>query len=185
MAFEPLAKCLEPNFAMQEEYREIARLRKQLQQVLDGCYLSSLISQNDRLKKENETLQPKLQPNINRYGTLSEQLEQQTQTETINDLQQQNNELQDRIAELESRLATQSANTTPAEVVINATEEMQIINEVYREFWENHKSNEMPPKKDTIVDWIISEYGVSHRIAHAIDSIVRPKQYRMGGQKTR
>lgn len=86
---------------MQEEYRENERLRRQLQQVLDGRYLSSLISQNDRLRKENETLQAKLQPNINRYGTLSEQLEQQTQIETIS-------ELQNRIAELESQLANQS-----------------------------------------------------------------------------
>lgn len=103
LAFKPLAECLELNFAMQEEYREIARLRKQLQQVLDGRYLSSLISQNDRLRKENETLQAKLQPNIKKYGTLSEQLEQQTQTETIS-------ELQNRIAELESQLASQSEN---------------------------------------------------------------------------
>ncbi|KDN25169.1 hypothetical protein MBO_05149 [Moraxella bovoculi 237] len=107
LAFKPLAKCLELNFAMQEEYREIARLRRQLQQVLDGRYLSSLISQNDRLRKENETLQAKLQPNIKKYGTLSEQLEQQTQTETIS-------ELQNRIAELESQLASQSENGTPA-----------------------------------------------------------------------
>lgn len=65
------------------------------------------------------------------------------------------------------------------------TLEMQIINEVYAKFWENLKSNEIPPKKETVVDWIKSEYGISNRIAEAIDTIVRPEQHRTGGLKTR
>lgn len=96
-------------------------------------------------------------------------------------LQTQLDQAHARIAELERQLNDQPT-TNP---VTNITQEMQIINEVYGKFWENHKSNEIPPKKETIVSWIKSEYGISDRIAQAIDTIVRPEQYRTGGQKAR
>ncbi|WII95771.1 hypothetical protein LU276_02760 [Moraxella haemolytica] len=165
LAFEPLAECLEPNFAMQEEYREIARLRKQLQQVLDGRYLSSLISQNDRLKKENETLQAKLQPNINRYGTLSEQLEQQAQTETIS-------KLQNRIAELESQLASQSENGTPAIVELPHTNAaLAALFDAMNTHWQNPKQ---PPKQAFIKNWILDNYpSLDPSKALWIDKIIR------------
>lgn len=96
-------------------------------------------------------------------------------------LQTQLDQAHARIAELERQLNDQPT-TNP---VTNITPEMQIINAVYGKFWENHKSNEIPPKKETIVSWIKSEYGISDRIAQAIDTIVRPEQYRTGGQKAR
>lgn len=165
LAFEPLAKCLEPNFAMQEEYREIARLRKQLQQILDGRYLSSLISQNDRLRKENETLQAKLQPNINRYGTLSEQLEQQTQTKTIS-------ELQNRIADLERQLANQSENGTPATMEPPHTNTaLAALFDVMNTHWQNPKT---PPKQEFIKKWIVEKYpSLEPSKALWIDKIIR------------
>lgn len=99
----------------------------------------------------------------------------------IDSLQAENDRLK---AEIE-RLTAESNQSTKTNPVINITLEMQIINEVYTQFWENLKSNEIPPKKETIVDWIKSEYDVSDRIAKAIDTIARPEKHRTGGQKTR
>lgn len=117
---------------------------------------------------------------IDGFTNISTQKTPTTQNQPT-DLQQENERLQARIAELEQQLNDQPT-TNP---VANITQEMQIINEVYSEFWKNHKSNEIPPKKETIVSWIKSEYGISDRIAQAIDTIVRPEQYRTGGQKAR
>lgn len=87
-----------------------------------------------------------------------------------------------RIAELEQQLNEQPTSINP---VANITQEMQIINDVYHTFWENHNSKEIPPKKETITNWIIENYNTTGRMANAIDSITRPPKHRQGGQKAR
>lgn len=63
------------------------------------------------------------------------------------------------------------------------TPELQIIDDVIAEFWENHTDDKIPVKKDVIVDWIIEKYNISNNIASAIDSITRPEYARTGGLK--
>lgn len=111
LAFEPIKDCLTPNFAIQDEYREIVRLRKQLQQILNEPYLARLISQNDRLRKENETLEIQ---------------------------QQQNSELQNRIIELESQLVMQS-NDTPTKPSAHTNTALTALFDVINTHWQNPK----------------------------------------------
>ena len=91
--------------------------------------------------------------------------------------------LQARIAELENQLNQARENGTPA--FMNHTEEIAIIGAVYDEFWANLAPNEIPPKKDTVLDWIAKNYKISKNIASAIDTICRPPEPRKGGQKSR
>ena len=101
----------------------------------------------------------------------------------IADLQAENARLQARIAEFESQLNQARENGTPA--FMNHTEEIAIIGAVYDEFWANLAPNEIPPKKDTVLDWITKNYKISNNIASAIDTICRPPEPRKGGQKSR
>ena len=101
----------------------------------------------------------------------------------ISDLQAENARLQARIAEFESQLNQARENGTPA--FMNHTEEIAIIGAVYDEFWANLAPNEIPPKKDTVLDWITKNYKISNNIASAIDTICRPPEPRKGGQKSR
>ena len=98
-------------------------------------------------------------------------------------LQAENADLLKRIAELESQLNQARENGTPA--FMNHTEEIAIIGAVYDEFWANLAPNEIPPKKDTVLDWIAKNYKISNNIASAIDTICRPPEPRKGGQKSR
>lgn len=98
-------------------------------------------------------------------------------------LHAENADLLKRIAELESQLNQARENGTPA--FMNHTEEIAIIGAVYDEFWANLAPNEIPPKKDIVLDWIAKNYKISKNIASAIDTICRPPEPRKGGQKTR
>lgn len=143
LAFEPIKDCLTPNFAIQDEYREIVRLRKQLQQILNEPYLARLISQNDRLRKENETLEIQ---------------------------QQQNSELQNRIAELESQLVMQS-NDTPTQPSAHTNTALTALFDVINTHWQNPKK---PPKQQFIKNWIVEKYpSIDPSKALWIDKIIR------------
>lgn len=58
----------------------------------------------------------------------------------------------------------------------------RIINETYSQFWENIDPNK-PPKSDEIVKWIQDKFQLAKRNAETIDTMIRPKEYRQGGNR--
>ena len=53
----------------------------------------------------------------------------------------------------------------------------------YEKHWLNHDPNS-PPKSDNIIQEIREEHGISQKSAEEIDSIMRPDEYRQGGNRT-
>lgn len=128
--------------------------------------------------------------NLNKFLKLGK-LDKQTnnEIETLKkQLQQANGEIDRLKAELEQAQAL-LAEKQNIELVKDIkpksyiTPELQIIDDVIAEFWENHTDDKIPVKKDVIVDWIIEKYNISNNIASAIDSITRPEYARTGGLK--
>lgn len=64
-----------------------------------------------------------------------------------------------------------------------ATNEMKVLDQARREFWECHDPDR-PPKKIVVVEWL-KKRGISQRIAESMDTIIRPPAVRIGGNKTR
>ncbi len=65
----------------------------------------------------------------------------------------------------------------------HTTEYLITMEEAIQKFWENHDPSK-PPKKETVVAWLISK-AVSKRIAESMDTIIRTPEARKGGQKRR
>lgn len=87
------------------------------------------------------------------------------------DLQQENERLQARIAELEQKLAMQ--NTTPADVEkpIYTNTALTALFDVMNTYWQNP---EQPPKQEFIKQWIVEKYpSIDPSKALWIDKIIR------------
>jgi hypothetical protein len=54
----------------------------------------------------------------------------------------------------------------------------------YEKYWLNHNPIS-PPKREIIIQEIREEYGLSEKSAEEIDSVMRPDEYRSGGNRTR
>jgi hypothetical protein len=69
------------------------------------------------------------------------------------------------------------------EVLKYSTHLIEIQRKAIKKFWINFDPKN-PPKAETIIQWIIDQ-GVAKRIALAMDSIIRPKPFKGGGNRTR
>jgi hypothetical protein len=61
------------------------------------------------------------------------------------------------------------------------TPDLTLLVKAVEKFWLRHDALR-PPKKETIVSWLVGE-GASARIARSIDTIIRSPQARRGGNK--
>lgn len=63
----------------------------------------------------------------------------------------------------------------------HSTPLLELQKETIKKFWENYDPSR-PPKQEVIISWL-EEKGVSQREAKYIDSIIRPPQHKLGGQR--
>lgn len=78
-----------------------------------------------------------------------------------------------------------SSNSIIEQIDGYCTPHMKILFETILKFWKNHNPKDAPPKKTAIIKWIMKEFGVTQRVATAIDTIIRPDKHRGGGIKCR
>ncbi|WII94571.1 hypothetical protein LU276_05935 [Moraxella haemolytica] len=87
------------------------------------------------------------------------------------DLQQENERLQARIAELEQQLATQNSTPANVEKPIHTNTALTALFDVMNTHWQNPKT---PPKQEFIKKWIVEKYpSIDPSKALWIDKIIR------------
>ena len=63
----------------------------------------------------------------------------------------------------------------------HTTKELELLDLAIKIFWENHDPK-APPKKDIIVEWLVDQ-GISKGVAESLDTAMRTKDARKGGNK--
>jgi hypothetical protein len=59
---------------------------------------------------------------------------------------------------------------------------LEIQEKAIEKFWLNHEPTN-PPKSEAIIKWLIAEHTIARRMAEAIDSIIRPLKFKLGGNR--
>lgn len=113
------------------------------------------------------------------------------QASEITNLTAQLEQKEQEINKLQAKIDQLQATATPANHALTlenlgyTTTHLEILKSVIQEFWINHQKEHIPPKQDTIINWIIKEYGLTRAAAKAIDQVARPDITKTGGIKSR
>lgn len=112
------------------------------------------------------------------------------QASEITSLKDQLDQKEQKINELQAQIDQLQATATPANYALSVenssytTQYIDILNAVIQEFWINHQEHHIPPKQDTIIKWIVSNYSLSTAGAKAIEQVARPDNAKTGGVKS-
>lgn len=99
-------------------------------------------------------------------------------------LSQEKAQLQAKIAALSAQLANNGQQDKPV-LLTNTytTPELVALNDVINEFWIDFTPDKVPPKQQTIINWVKQKYDFTDARAKAIDQIARHPDTKKGGNK--